>query len=135
MKHVLFSSCNLQISFLVFTFLFNFRACCFFRYYHTCRLTESSDVYSFGVVLLVTATGKPPLVSGHGHIVQRVNQMITKGYDINSIADVRLEGAYDVNSMWKVIDTANKCTSDCSEANDGGRSGAAKGELGVGRSS
>lgn len=49
---------------------------------------------------------------GHGHIVQHVNQMITTGDDINSIADARLQGAYDVNSMWKVIDTANKCTSD-----------------------
>jgi hypothetical protein len=38
--------------------------------------------------------------------------MITTGYDINSIADVRLVGAYDVNSTRKVIDTANKCTSD-----------------------
>ncbi|CAN6204246.1 unnamed protein product [Urochloa humidicola] len=82
------------------------------EYYNTGRLTESSDVYSFGVVLLEVATGKPPVVPGHGHIVQRVNKMITAGDDISSIADVRLEGAYDVNSMWKVVDTARMCTSD-----------------------
>ncbi|WVZ49339.1 hypothetical protein U9M48_000707 [Paspalum notatum var. saurae] len=82
------------------------------EYYHTGRLTKSSDVYSFGVVLLEIATGKLPVEPGHGHIVHRVNQMITAGDDISSIADVRLQGAYDVTSMWKVIDTANKCTSD-----------------------
>ena len=64
------------------------------------------------MVLLEIATGKLPVEPGHGHIVHRVNQMITAGDDISSIADVRLQGAYDVTSMWKVIDTANKCTSD-----------------------
>ncbi|KAJ1277115.1 hypothetical protein BS78_05G269600 [Paspalum vaginatum] len=82
------------------------------EYYHTGTLTKSSDVYSFGVVLLEIATGKLPVEPGHGHIVHRVNQMITAGDDISSIADVLLQGAYDVTSMWKVIDTANKCTSD-----------------------
>lgn len=81
----------------------------FNRYYHTGRLTESSDVYSFGVVLLEVATGEPPILPSQGHIVQRVKQKIASG-NISSVADVRL--AYDVSSMWKVVDTAMACTSD-----------------------
>ncbi|XP_062199184.1 probable LRR receptor-like serine/threonine-protein kinase At1g51810 isoform X2 [Phragmites australis] len=79
------------------------------EHYLTGRLTERSDVYSFGVVLLEIVTGEPPIVPGHGHIVQRVKQSITTG-DIGLVADPRLEGAYDVSSMWKVVDTAMMCT-------------------------
>ncbi|TKW32791.1 hypothetical protein SEVIR_2G190400v4 [Setaria viridis] len=81
------------------------------EYYLTGRLTESSDVYSFGVVLLEAATGEPPLLPGHGHITQRVKQRIAAG-DIGSIADSRLGGAYDVSSMWMVVDTAMACTAE-----------------------
>jgi hypothetical protein len=85
-----------------------------FRYFHTGRLTESSDVYSFSVVLLEIATGEPPMLPGHGHIVQRVKQKIATG-NISSVADERLSGAYEVTSMWKVIDTAMACTADTSD--------------------
>jgi hypothetical protein len=68
-------------------------------------------VYSFGVVLLEVATGEPPIVPGHGHIIRRVKQTIATG-DISSIADLRLGSAYDISSMWKVIDTAMMCTAD-----------------------
>jgi serine/threonine protein kinase len=88
-------------------------ACCFSRYYHTGRLTESSDVYSFGIVLLEIATGEPPILPGRGHIVQRVKQKMATG-NISSVADVRLGGAYEVTSMWKVVDTAMACTADTS---------------------
>uniref|UniRef100_A0A0E0B1V0 Protein kinase domain-containing protein n=1 Tax=Oryza glumipatula TaxID=40148 RepID=A0A0E0B1V0_9ORYZ len=81
------------------------------EYYQTGRLTESSDVYSFGIVLLEIATGEPPIISGQGHIVQRVKNKIVAG-DISLIADARLYGAYDVSSMWKVVDTALQCTVD-----------------------
>ncbi|KAF8743884.1 hypothetical protein HU200_013527 [Digitaria exilis] len=86
--------------------------CALLRYYLTGRLTEGSDVYSFGVVLLEAATGEPPMVPGHGHIVQRVKQRIATTGDIGSVADSRLGGAYDVSSMWKVVDTAMACTLD-----------------------
>lgn len=32
--------------------------------------------------------------------------------NISLVADVRLGGAYDVSSMWKVVDTALSCTAD-----------------------
>ena len=81
------------------------------EYYHTGWLTESSDVYSFGVVLLEVATGEPPVLPGHGHIVQRVKQKIATG-NITTVADAHLGGEYDVNSMWKLVDTAMACTAD-----------------------
>ncbi|CAM0948886.1 unnamed protein product [Alopecurus aequalis] len=84
------------------------------EYYHTRRLTESSDVYSFGVVLLEIATGEPPIFPGHGHIVQRVKQKMATG-NISSVADVRLGGAYEVTSMWKIVDTAMVCTAETSD--------------------
>ncbi|KAF7058732.1 hypothetical protein CFC21_065730 [Triticum aestivum] len=81
------------------------------EYYHTGWLTESSDVYSFGVVLLEVATGEPPVLAGHGHIVQRVKQKIATG-NVTTVADAHLGDEYDVNSMWKLIDTALACTAD-----------------------
>ena len=68
-------------------------------------------MFSFGVVLLEVATGEPPIVPGHGYIIRRVKQKIATG-DIGSIADLRLGSAYDISSMWKVIDTAVMCTAD-----------------------
>jgi hypothetical protein len=78
----------------------------------TGRLTETSDVYSFGVVLLEAATGEAPLVPSRGHIVQRVKQSVATTGDIGAVADPRLGGAYDVSSMWKVVDTAMACVAE-----------------------
>lgn len=100
-------------------FILLFDLCCnlgllkwdIFRYFYTGRLTESSDVYSFGVVLLETATGEPPILPGLGHIVQRVKRKIDAG-NIDLVADARLRGAYNISSMWKVVDVALLCTAD-----------------------
>nr|BAD28576.1 leucine-rich repeat protein kinase-like [Oryza sativa Japonica Group] len=75
------------------------------------ELTESSDVYSFGIVLLEIATGESPILPGLGHIVQRVKNKVASG-NISLVVDARLGDAYDVSSMWKVVDTALLCTTD-----------------------
>uniref|UniRef100_I1QN85 Protein kinase domain-containing protein n=1 Tax=Oryza glaberrima TaxID=4538 RepID=I1QN85_ORYGL len=84
------------------------------EYYFSSRLTMKSDVFSFGVVLLETVTGEPPIVPGVGHVVQRVRQKVSDG-DISAIVDPRLEGAYDMGSVWKVVDIALLCTREVSD--------------------
>lgn len=72
-------------------------------------LTVKSDVYSFGIVLLEIITGLPPIVQQNCHILQHVRQKL-QSKDITSVVDRRLEGDYDINSIWKVYDLAMKCT-------------------------
>ncbi|KAH7865446.1 hypothetical protein Vadar_006810 [Vaccinium darrowii] len=81
-----------------------------YRYYITSRLTEKSDVYSFGVVLLELITGQPAIVKSeeNTHIVQWVKPSIERG-EISSIADPRLQGDFDSNSVWKMFETAIAC--------------------------
>ncbi|XP_052166863.1 probable LRR receptor-like serine/threonine-protein kinase At1g51810 [Oryza glaberrima] len=79
------------------------------QYYLTGRITESSDIYSFGVVLLEVVTGERPIIQDQGHIIQRIKMKVVAG-DISSIADARLRGDYDVNSIWKVVEIAMLCT-------------------------
>ncbi|XP_073107536.1 probable LRR receptor-like protein kinase At1g51890 isoform X2 [Elaeis guineensis] len=81
------------------------------EYHDTFQLNEKSDVYSFGVVLLELITGLPAVLRNpdRGHIVQWVWQRIARG-EITDIVDAGLRGEYDTNSVWKVTDTAMKCT-------------------------
>ncbi len=51
------------------------------------------------------------MLPGLGHVVQRVKKKIDAG-NISLVADARLIGAYDVSSMWKVVDIALLCTAD-----------------------
>ncbi|OQU79365.1 hypothetical protein SORBI_3008G134300 [Sorghum bicolor] len=82
------------------------------EYYNTSQLSEKSDVYSFGVVLLELITGQPPAVPVSDtesiHVALWVRQKLSEG-DIASIADPRMGGMYDVNSLWKVAELALKC--------------------------
>ena len=72
-------------------------------------------MFSFGVVLLEIITGRPPVIEGPEgcHLKQWVNQKLSRG-DIESIADPRMHGQYDINSVWKVTDLARKCTGNSS---------------------
>ncbi|KAH6820597.1 hypothetical protein C2S53_014346 [Perilla frutescens var. hirtella] len=73
-------------------------------------LTEKMDVYSFGVVLLVVVTGQPAIAEGT-HITQRIAPKIRNG-DIRGIVDPRLQGNYDNNVAWKVVELGMACVSE-----------------------
>ncbi|KAJ3695088.1 hypothetical protein LUZ60_000465 [Juncus effusus] len=81
------------------------------EYYTSYQLSEKSDVFSFGVVLLEIVTGQTPIIPGPegGHISKWVNQRLSRG-DIESVIDPRMQGQYDINSVWKVTTLAAKCT-------------------------
>ncbi|XP_074573956.1 putative leucine-rich repeat receptor-like serine/threonine-protein kinase At2g19230 [Curcuma longa] len=86
------------------------------EYYNTFQLSKKSDVYSYGVVLLELITGLPPIVQGTEivHLTQWVLQRLAKGY-IEDVVDPKLEGVYDINSIWKCANIALKCTSHTSQ--------------------
>ncbi|KAJ3701811.1 hypothetical protein LUZ61_005516 [Rhynchospora tenuis] len=79
------------------------------EYFRTNMLTVKSDVYSFGIVLLEIITGLPPIIERDCHLLQHINKKL-QSEDITSVIDRRLEGDYDVNSVWKVFDLAMSCT-------------------------
>jgi serine/threonine protein kinase len=71
-----------------------------------------SDVYSFGVVLLEIITGRPPIIVGPegGNLTQWVHQMLFEKGDRERIADRKMQGKHDINSVWKVTNLACRCT-------------------------
>ncbi|XP_047044152.1 probable LRR receptor-like protein kinase At1g51890 [Lolium rigidum] len=86
------------------------------EYQATHQLTNKTDVFSYGVVLLEIVTGQPhipndPEPTG---IVLWVRRRLVSG-NIEGIVDARMCGDHDVNSVWKVTDTALKCTSQTPE--------------------
>ncbi|CAK9310657.1 unnamed protein product [Citrullus colocynthis] len=68
--------------------------------------------YCFGVALLEIISCKPvrPLTDTDIHIIKWVNSLPVPG-DINGIIDRRLNGNYDVNSVWKAVEIAMNCVS------------------------
>nr|CAD1823537.1 unnamed protein product [Ananas comosus var. bracteatus] len=79
------------------------------RYYTSQQLTDKSDVYSFGVVLLELISGRKHIsVEGYGakwNIVHWARSLICKG-DIASVIDPSLNGAFKIESVWRVAECA-----------------------------
>ncbi|KAJ0977316.1 hypothetical protein J5N97_012790 [Dioscorea zingiberensis] len=79
------------------------------EYYASQQLTDKSDVYSFGVVLLELISGKSPIsVEDYGaewNIVHWAKSLIRKG-DITGIIDPSFMGAFKIESVWRVAETA-----------------------------
>lgn len=63
------------------------------------------------MVLLEVVTGEPPIINDQAtpRITGFVSQKLAK-VALENIVDPRLQGEYDSNSVWKVIDLAVKCT-------------------------
>lgn len=81
------------------------------EYYTSNRLTEKSDVYSYGVVLLEIITSRPAITRNdqdNTHIAQWVHLMLVGG-DVKRIVDPKLQGDFDVNSVWKAAEVAVAC--------------------------
>ncbi|KAF3785106.1 hypothetical protein EJ110_NYTH29077 [Nymphaea thermarum] len=83
-------------------------------YYSKSRLTEKSDVYSFGVVLFELITGQNAVLIQGSQRVHNLDFAMPKimSGDVASIVDPRLQGQYDINSVWKVAETAIACTAE-----------------------
>ncbi|KAJ0799782.1 putative transferase, protein kinase RLK-Pelle-LRR-I-1 family [Helianthus annuus] len=76
----------------------------FCRYYLTNWLTEKSDVYSFGVVLLELITSRRA-TSEDINMIERVKSKVAQG-NVNNLVDPRLDGRFNINTAWKVVELA-----------------------------
>lgn len=85
---------------------------CFpYRFHCSGNLNKKSDVYSFGIVLFELITGQPAIIRIPDcgvHILQWLSPIVEKG-DIRNIIDPSLQGEFDVNAAWKVVDIAMSC--------------------------
>ncbi|CAA7404337.1 unnamed protein product [Spirodela intermedia] len=86
------------------------------EYYQENRLNEKSDVYSFGIVLLEIITGQLPYQKSieRTHIVRWVHSKVERG-DIMSIIDPKLQGEFNINMAWKIVEIAMSCATTTSE--------------------
>uniref|UniRef100_A0A0E0DU21 Protein kinase domain-containing protein n=1 Tax=Oryza meridionalis TaxID=40149 RepID=A0A0E0DU21_9ORYZ len=62
-------------------------------------------------ISLILVTGKPALLRDldNTSIIQWVQQHLARG-NIEDVVDARMHGDHDINSVWKVVDIALKCT-------------------------
>ncbi|KAJ4807577.1 Leucine-rich repeat protein kinase family protein [Rhynchospora pubera] len=83
------------------------------EYYISQQLTEKSDIYSFGVILLELISGHEPISNENfgincRNIVAWARANIESG-NIHAIIDPALEETYDIQSIWKIAETAILC--------------------------
>ncbi|KAF8017584.1 hypothetical protein BT93_H2692 [Corymbia citriodora subsp. variegata] len=75
---------------------------------------KKSDVYSFGIVLFELVTGQLAVMrsrdgSNFMQILEWLIPIVESG-DIQRIMDPRLQGEFNINSAWKVVEIAMSCT-------------------------
>ncbi|KEH18237.1 LRR receptor-like kinase plant [Medicago truncatula] len=83
------------------------------QFQRTGNTNKKNDIYSFGIILFELITGKKALIKAPDetiHILQWVLPLI-KGGDIQNIVDTRLQGEFNINSAWKVVEVAMSCIS------------------------
>ncbi|CAA7404342.1 unnamed protein product [Spirodela intermedia] len=82
------------------------------EYFQNDIINQKGDVYSFGIVLLEIITGQPLYQNSmeKTHIVKWIHSKVQNG-DINNIIDPKLQGDFDINMAWKVVEIAMSCTS------------------------
>ncbi|GAU24775.1 hypothetical protein TSUD_356040 [Trifolium subterraneum] len=83
------------------------------EFQRTGNTNKNNDIYSFGIILFELITGQKALVRASGetiHILQWVTPIVKSG-DIQNIVDARLQGEFNINSAWKVVEIAMSCTS------------------------
>ncbi|KEH18240.1 LRR receptor-like kinase [Medicago truncatula] len=83
------------------------------QFQRTGNTNKKNDIYSFGIILFELITGKKALIKAPDetiHILQWVIPLI-KGGDIQNIIDARLQGEFNINSAWKVVEVAMSCIS------------------------
>ncbi|KAM0857575.1 hypothetical protein ACQ4PT_048381 [Festuca glaucescens] len=83
------------------------------EYHATSHLSEKSDVYSFGIVLLVLITGQPAIINISD--TERTNVVLWARHrlyvgDIDTVTDPTIREDCDINSVWKVVEVALRCT-------------------------
>ncbi|GJX43996.1 leucine-rich repeat transmembrane protein kinase protein, partial [Tanacetum coccineum] len=75
----------------------------------TNRLTVKSDVYSFGVVLLELITSRRA-ISENINIIDWVKSTVAGGH-VEHIIDPKLQGNFNRDTAWKVVELAIACVS------------------------
>ncbi|GKB01676.1 ribonuclease H-like domain-containing protein [Tanacetum coccineum] len=73
------------------------------------RLTMKSDVYSFGIVLLELITSRRA-ISENINIINWVKSTIAEGH-VEHIIDPKLQGNFNRDTAWKVVELAIACVS------------------------
>lgn len=78
-------------------------------------MNEKSDVFSFEIVLLELITGHPAITKTEekAPIIQWIGSMLPES-EITDIANSRLQGEFDINSVINALDTAMACVAQSS---------------------